>query len=67
MNIRSRAEREILKNLDSMSLSEVFLVSLGSRAETNMVLMKLISRLHCLHVIRNKSESYQVRKISAAA
>ena len=37
MNIRARAEQEIVKNLDSMSLDQIYLNSSASQLETSML------------------------------
>jgi hypothetical protein len=47
MNNRSRTEKEIIVSLNqNISLEDISLNSSGSRAETDMLLMKLLNKYH---------------------
>jgi len=68
MNIRTRAEREIVKNINSMSLEEIYLDSLVGQLETSMIMMKLINQRHRFVVpVHLASTCSSVRRGSVAA
>ena len=66
MNNRSRLEQEIIKNLNSMGLADIFLISSGSAEQINMIMMKLINQKHHIHSARNKPTCYQIHRLTAA-
>ena len=69
MNIRARAEQEIVKNLNqNISLQEIYLDSSASQLETSMLMMKLINHKDSLNVvpIHLVSTCSQVREVSGA-
>lgn len=66
MNNRAKLEQEIIKNLNSMGLDEIFLISSGSAEQINMIMMKLINQNHHKYSARNKSTCSIHRLIEAA-
>ena len=67
MNNRSRLEREIIKNLNSMGLADIFLISSGSAEHINMIMMKLINQKHHICSARNKPTCCQILGLAEAA
>lgn len=67
MKVERKAAQEMMKNIESMSLSEVSLNSPASRAETNLILAKILNQKHSLHVTRKASTFNEVLQMSAAA
>lgn len=62
-----KAEREIIVSLNqNISLEDISLNSSASRAETDILLMKLINKYH-INTVRKSSTSCQILKISSAA
>ena len=54
MNNRAKLEQEIIKNINSMSLDDIFLISSGSAEQINGIMMRLINQKHHIHSARNK-------------
>jgi len=68
MNIRSRTEKELVENLNqNLSIQEVYFDSTASKADTNLILAKILNQIHSLNDIRLVSTFYQIHKISSAA
>jgi len=68
MNIRSRTEKELVENLNqNLSIQEVYFDSTASKADTNLILAKILNQIHSLNDIRLVSTSYQILKVSSAA
>ena len=66
-NIRSRTEKSIIESLNqNTSLEDISLNSSAPRAETDMLLMKLLNKYH-LNVVPKPSTSIPILKISSAA
>jgi hypothetical protein len=67
MKAERKLEQEIIKNLNqNISLEDISLNSSGSRAETDMLLMKLLNKYH-LHHARKQSTSCQIHRLIEAA
>ena len=66
MNNRAKLEQEIIKNINSMSLDDIFLISSGSAEQINMIMMRLINQNHHKYSARNKSTCCQIHRLSAA-
>jgi hypothetical protein len=66
MNNRAKLEQEIIKNLNSMGLADIFLISSGSAEQINMIMMKLINQKHHIHFARKKPTCCQIHRLSAA-
>jgi hypothetical protein len=67
MNNRAKLEQEIIKNLNSMGLAEIFLISSGSAEQINMIMMKLINQKHHICSARNKPTCCPILHILSAA
>jgi hypothetical protein len=67
MKAERKLEQEIIKNLNSMGLAEIFLLSSGSAEQINMIMMKLINQKHHIHSARNKPTCCQIHRLTEAA
>ena len=66
MNNRAKLEQEIIKNLNSMGLAEIFLFSSGTAEQINIIMMKLFNQNHHIHSARNKHTCCQIHRLTAA-
>ena len=66
MKAERKLEQEIIKNLNSMSLDEIFLFSSGSSEQINIIMMELINKYHT-HVARKLSTSCPIHRLIEAA
>ena len=67
MKAERKLEQEIIKNLNSMGLAEIFLLSSGSAEQINMIMMKLIKLKHHICSARNKPTCCQILGLAEAA